>query len=132
MNIPCFLILQAESIYLRIIWKYLALALFISPRFIYDIIANITSLWDIFIANIFPIFLLSFLNTAYVYMVYYAVNYTFVSHALFLCMLGPAFSTAWKIIKREPYTSLEYIGMGLNIFGAYLFCCESGPSERIF
>ncbi len=129
-NLPSFLLLQAESIYQRIIWRYLVLALCIAPQFLYDIIINITSFWDIFVANIFPIFFLSLLNTAYVYMVYFAARHTFVAHTLLLCSLGSTFNAAWKIVKREPYTSLEYIGIGINVFGAYLCCCEGSPLER--
>eukprot|EP00826_Nyctotherus_ovalis_P053564 TRINITY_DN6982_c0_g6_i1.p2 TRINITY_DN6982_c0_g6~~TRINITY_DN6982_c0_g6_i1.p2 ORF type:complete len:174 (-),score=33.12 TRINITY_DN6982_c0_g6_i1:689-1210(-) len=130
-NIPSFLLLQAESIYQRIIWRYCVLALFITPRFIFDILMSITSIWNIFIANIIPIFFLSLLNTAYVYMVYFAARHTFVLHTVFLCSVGSTFATAWKIIKKEPYTSLEYIGLGLNVFGIYLCCCESSPLDRI-
>jgi len=129
-NIPSFLALQTESIYQRIIWRYSILALFIAPKFILDILLSITSLWNIFIANIIPLFCLSLLNTAYVYMVYYAARHTFVLHTLFLCSIGPTFAAAWKIIKREPYTALEYIGLGLNVFGVYLCCCESSPLDR--
>ena len=129
LNLPCFLLLQAESIYQRIIWRYLVLALLISPKFIYDLLANITAFWDIFLANIFPVFFLSLLNTAYVYIVYFAVNHTFVAHTLLLCSIGTAFSSTWKIIKREQYTTIEYIGIGINVFGAYLCCCEGAPLE---
>ncbi len=123
-NLPSFLLLKADSIYQRIIWRYLGLALFISPKFIYDLLVNITSFWGIFVSNIFPIFFLSLLNTAYVYMMYFAVQRTYVAHTLLLCSIGPTFSAVWKIIKREPYTTIEYIGIGVNVFGAYLCCCD--------
>ena len=131
LNLPSFLLLQADSIYQRIIWRYLVLALLITPQFLYDLLTNISSFLDIFLVNIFPIFFASVLNTAYVYMVYFAVRHTFVAHTLLLCSIAPTFSAVWKMIKREPYTSIEYIGIGINVFGAYLCCCEGSPLERI-
>lgn len=130
LNLPSFLLLDADSIYLRIIWRYAGVAIMTSPFFLYDILVNIANFWDIFIANIFPIFFLSLLNTAYVYMVYFAVNHTFVAHTLLLCSIAGTFNAVWKIAKREPYTSIEYIGIGINVFGAYLCCCEGSPIDR--
>ena len=130
-NLPSFLLLPAESIYQRIIWRYAVLALLISPKFLYDVMVNITSLWSILLANIFPIFFLSLLNTAYVYMIYFAVRHTFVAHTLLLCSISTTFISTWKIIRSDKYTAVEYIGIGINVFGAYLCCCEGAPLDSI-
>ena len=131
-NIPCFLSLQTESYFHRIIWRYLILGLLITPRFLYDLSANITSMWNILACNLLPIFFLSLLNTCYIYLICIAVNHTFVVHTLFLSSLGSTYIVVWKIIKGDSYTSIEYVGVGLNVLGVYLCCCEETSIESTF
>lgn len=131
-NLPSFLQLTAGSIYLRIIWRYMIFLILVIPRLVYDIAQNASRLADIVSPCVGPVFFLSLLNTAYVFLVYFAVNHTFVAHTLLLCSIGTTFVATWKIINQERYTRLDYLGIGFNVFGAYLCCCEGAPLERKF
>ncbi len=132
LNLPCFLLLNGvESIFRRIIWRYLGLILVLSPRFAFDVLANMDSIGKILFANVIPVFFLAAINTAYVYMVYFAVSHTFVAHTLLLSSIATTFLATWKIAQRAPYTTIEYIGIGVNVFGAYLCCCEGAPISSI-
>lgn len=123
-NLPCFLSLQTESYFHRIVWRYLVLGLLITPRFLYDVSANVAFVWDLLLASIFPVFFLALLNTCYIYLVCLAVHKTFVVHTLFLSSFGGVLNVVWKIVRGGGYTAVEYIGIALSVFGAYLFCCE--------
>lgn len=129
LNLPCFLHLSGEPIYLKIIWRYLILLIVLLPKFLIDLLSNIENIFNIFLANIFPILLLAILNTAQVYMIYYAVRHTYVAHTLLLCSIAPTFLATWKIAKNAPYTRLELLGIGFNVFGAYWCCCDGGLYE---
>jgi hypothetical protein len=126
-NLPSFLLLPGESIFRRIIWRYFGLLILTSPGFAYDILSNFSSIGKIFFANLMPILFMSILNLLYVYLIYFAVLHTFVAHTLLLCSIGTTFISTWKIAKRMPYTTVEYVGIGVNVFGAYLCCCEGAP-----
>jgi hypothetical protein len=128
-NLPSFLQLTASSIYLRIIWRYMIFLLLVIPRLVYDITQHASRLADIVSPCVGPVFFLSLLNTAYVFLVYFAASHTFVAHTLLLCSIGTTFVATWKIINQERYTRLDYIGIGFNVFGAYLCCCEGAPLE---
>ena len=132
LNLPSFLLVGGESICQKIIWRYFGLLVFISPRFLYDFLSATDALGKAFFSNIIPIFFLAILNTIYVYLVYFAVKHTFVAHTLLLCSIGTTFLATWKIARRAQYTTIEYIGVGVNVFGAYLCLCEGAPIPRIF
>jgi drug/metabolite transporter (DMT)-like permease len=74
--------------------------------------------------------ILAGLNTAQVYMVYFAVQKTYVAHTLLLCSIAPTFLATWRIAKNAPFTRLELLGIGLNVFGAYWCCCDAGPFDK--
>ena len=120
---------EVKSNFLKVIWRYIGLFVLICPKFIVDIIKNLDCLGKLLYSNVVPIIYLSFLNTVYVCMTYYAVNHTYIAHTLLLCSIATTFLTTWKIIRREQYTTIEYIGVGINVFGAYLCCCEGGTPE---
>jgi len=132
LNLPSFLMLGTGSIFRRMIWRYLGLLIFLSPKMLYDFLANTEKISQALFNNVVPIFLLSFLNTLYVYLVYYAVSHTYVAHTLLLCSIPSTFYCTWKIARRSPYTTVEYVGIGVNVFGAYLCCCEGSSQPSIF
>lgn len=131
LNLPSFLLLETQSISLRIMWRYFGLALIIAPWFLYDLLSASETVWRAIFDNVVEVFILSLLNTLYVYLVYLSVGYTYVVHTLLLCSLGTAFLAAWKIAKRASYTVIEYVGIGVVVFGAYLCCCEGNYSSRM-
>ena len=81
--------------------------------------------------NIIDIFLISVINTLYVYLVYASVKHTYGVHTILLCSIATTFISTWKIARKTAYTSMEYIGIGINVFGAYLCCCEGSYEPRI-
>lgn len=129
-NLPSFLMLAEQSIYLKVIWRYAALlAVLVSP-IITDFMEDAPRLAHLLYSNIFPVLFLSLLHASNVYLVYFAVSHTFVVHTLLLCSIPTTFLAAWRIARRLPFTRLEYLGIGFNVFGAYLCCCES-PADAI-
>lgn len=130
LNLPSFLLLETESISLRIMWRYFGLALIIAPWFLYDLLSASETVWKAIVDNIIEVFMLSIFNTLYVYLVYTSVSYTYVVHTLLLCSIGTTFLATWKIAKKSSYTVIEYIGIGINVFGVYLCCCEGNHSSR--
>jgi hypothetical protein len=131
LNLPCVLKLQAESLSIKIAWRYFGLLLFIMPQALLDLLSLTTIIKQTIIRQLPLILLLSAANTMGVYLVYYAAEHTFVAHTLLLCSLATTFSSTWKIICGLPYTRIEYVGIGLNVLGSYLCCCEGGPLSRI-
>lgn len=131
-HLPSFKLLKATSIYLRIIWRYIIFLLILIPKLVFDIIQHAPNLSSIIAPCLGPIFFLSLLNTAFVFLVYFAVEHTFVAHTLLLCSIGTTYVATWKIANQDPYTRLDYLGIGFNVFGAYLCCCEGAPLESIF
>jgi hypothetical protein len=132
LNLPSFLLLETQSISLRIMWRYFGLALIIAPWFLYDLLSASETVWKAIVDNIVEVFLMSIINTLYVYLVYTSVNYTYVAHTLLLCSIGTTFLATWKIAKRSSFTVIEYIGIGTNILGVYLCCCEGNYTSRNF
>ncbi len=126
LNLPSFLMLSEQSVYLKVIWRYLIMLAGLVPLMILDFITSDSLIVDLIQDNCVPVFFVSILNTAYIYMVYFAVTQTFVVHTLLLCSIGTTFITTWKIVRKIPFSRLEYIGIGVNVFGAYLCCCEGG------
>ena len=127
LNLPSFLQLEAKSIFLRIAWRYMILFLVFVPKLIFDAYTNTFAFVEAMATFYGPMFGLTLLNTIYVYMVYFAVEHTFVAHTLLLCSIPTTFQAVWKIASKQPFTRLEYIGIGINVFGAYLCCCEGAP-----
>lgn len=130
MNLPSFLSLGEQSAQLKVIWRFMFVIIILVPWLVKDILANKQRFPDLLTYNIASIFFHSFIYSAYIYLVYYAVRETFVAHTLLLCSIGTTFTAVWKIVKSQPYTRLEYLGVAANIFGAYLCCCEGAPLFR--
>ena len=130
LNLPSFLKLKEQSIFVKTAWRYVILLLLLLPKFAYDVCSDVAGITNLVITNIGSILALSALHTAYVYMVYFAVQHTFVAHTLLLCSIATTFLATWKIARKDQYTSLEYLGVGINVFGAYLCCCEGAPIPR--
>jgi len=131
-NLPSFLLLETQCISLRIMWRYFGLGLIIAPWFLHDLLSASETVWRAIVDNIVEVFLMSLINTLYVYLVYTSVNYTYVVHTLLLCSIGTTFLAAWKIAKKSPYTVIEYIGIGINVLGVYLCFCEGNYTSRKF
>jgi len=127
LHLPSFRLLSTESIFVRIAWRYIVLFLMFAPKMAYDSYNNVFNFVDGIIEHAGPVFGLSLLNLTYVYMLYFAVLHTFVAHTLLLGSIPTTFYAVWKIASKQPFTRLEYIGIGINVFGAYLCCCEGAP-----
>ncbi|MDR3734938.1 MAG: hypothetical protein P4L10_05295 [Acidobacteriaceae bacterium] len=125
-NLPSFLKLSQQSVYLKVMWRYFALLIALVPFIITDFMEDAPRLAHMLYTNLFPVLFFSILHAFNVYIVYFAVTQTFVVHTLLLCSIPTTFLTTWRIARRLPFTRLEYLGIGLNVFGAYLCCCE-GP-----
>jgi hypothetical protein len=130
LNLPSFLMLKEQSIFVKTAWRYVILLVLMLPKFAYDVCSDVAGVINVFIANAGSILALSALHTVYIYMVYFAVQQTFVAHTLLLCSIATTYLATWKIARKDLYTSLEYIGIGFNVFGAYLCCCEGSPIPR--
>ena len=130
-NLPSFIALNSRSFFLRIIWRHLVELVILSPFLILDFISIEVSLFEMLSANLMPIFFLSLIYTFNVILVYYAAMHTYVVHTLLLCSIPTTFITLWKIVRRLPFSRLEYVGVALNVFGAYLCWCEGAtiPSK---
>ena len=132
-NLPSFIMVQASgpSIYLCIIWRYLCLFVCCLPFLAFDFCSDYKNIIETLKKDIWNLAVLSFFNAFYVYLIYFAVNHTFVAHTILLCSLASTFSCTWKIVKRDAYSTIEYIGIGVNVFGAYLCCCEGDPDSTL-
>ena len=130
-NLPSFLKLGEQSIYLKVMWRYGVLLILDSPLLLYDFLTSATPFDELVTANFTTVFFLSMLNCAYVFMVYNALLHTFAAHTLLLCSMATTFTTVWKMASKRQFSRLEYLGIGANVFGAYLCCCEGGPLRRI-
>lgn len=130
-NLPSFLLIRKEgvSFSLCIIWRYIGLLLGVSVFFLIDIFNKFQEFARFFARDLWVVILLSLYNCFYVFLVYFAVSNTYVAHTLLLCSIATTFSSTWKIVRNEKYTSIEYIGIGINVFGAYLCCCEGEPDS---
>lgn len=131
-NVPSFLLLEAKSIYLRIAWRYMIVLIFFMPKLMFDAYTDIFAFVESIGGFAGPIFSLSFLNTIVVFLIYYAAEHTFVAHTILLCSIPTTFLATWKIASKQPYTKIDYIGIGFNVFGGYLCCCEGAPISSIF
>jgi len=123
-NLPSFLMLKNQSVYIKVVWKHVIMLGAITPFALLDMIIGDALILDMVSDSLVPMFFLTILYCAYVYMVYFAVTQTFIAHTLLLCSIGTTFTTAWKIVRKLPFTRLEYLGIAANVFGAYLCCCE--------
>ena len=123
-NLPSFLKLHENSVYIKVIWRFMFLLIILVPWLIYDITNNVARMPELITANISPILLLSLLYSGFVYLIYHAVTLTFVAHTVLLFSIGTTFVATWKIARSQAYTRLEYLGIAANVFGAYLCCCE--------
>lgn len=126
-----FLLLNAKSIYLRVAWKYMVMLLVLVPKLIFDGYNNILYFVECISDFAGPVFGLAVVNTLYVYLMYYSLTRTFAFHTLLLCSLPSTFIAAWKIASKQPFTRFDYVGIGINVFGAYLCCSEGGPLSSI-
>ena len=129
-NIHCFLSLEAESIFLKIIWRFFVLVIILLPKAFYDLSLNLDNLGKIFSSkNLLDLFFLSILNTIWVYMFYYAASHTFAAHTLLL-QIPLMFLCIWKLLRRESTTYLEIIGLATCILGSYLISNDGATLDR--
>lgn len=131
-NLPSFLLTHNEgpAITLCVIWRYFGLLLVISVIFMFDILGRFQDFINFITREFWAVVFLAFCHTFYVILVYHAVVNTYVAHTLLLCSIATTFASTWKIVRNEQYTSIEYIGIGINVFGAYLCCCEGEPDSK--
>lgn len=132
-NLSSFLMLKEQSIFLKVIWKYITMTAIFSPFMIIDFATTDNFILWIIAENFPSLIILSIIETLYTYMVYIAVMQTYILHVLLLCSISTTFLATWKIARRLPFTRLEYLGIGINVFGAYLCCCDSAeiPSTSL-
>jgi hypothetical protein len=130
LNLPAFLMLQATPTPLLVCWRYLGLLLLLLPRLVVDVVSTASTILETLRNQLPNVVCLAGLQIIYIYMVYFAVRHTFIAHTLLLCSLAATFSATWKIIRGSDYTRIEYLGIAVNIFGAYLCCCDGGPLPR--
>ena len=121
LNPSFFLILDANSIYLRIAWRYIIILLLLIPKLIFDGYRDLFYFVECISDFAGPTFGLAILNTLYNFLMYYSISHTYMVHSLLLCGIPSAFPLAWKIASKQFYSRLAYIGLGLNIFCVYLF-----------
>lgn len=131
MNLPSFLLLNEQSFYLKIIWRYLIVLITLGPFLLMDFMESVKCFIYLLNANFVSLFILSIIHMAYVYLIYYAASQTFVVHVLLLSGVPTMFTTVWKIVRRLPFTRIEYIGIGIDVFGIYLCCCESKNGRNL-
>lgn len=129
-NIPCFLTLPADSIFLRIIWRHFVLVVLLIPKLFYDSAALGSNINQTFSStNMFNVFAISLINTIWLYLFYFAASHTFAAHTLLL-QLPMLFLTFWKLIKKDVTTYLELIGVATCVFGAYWITNEGATLDR--
>lgn len=131
LNPSFFLLLEAKSIYLRIAWRYMVVLLVFIPKLVFDVYNDIFYFVECVSDFAGPVFGLAIVNTLYVYLMYFSLTHTFMVHTLLLCSIPTTFLATWRIASRQPFTRFDYIGIALNVFGAYLCCCEGGPLSSI-
>lgn len=131
-NLPSYLMLKEQSIFLRVIWKYATMTAVFAPFMIIDFATTDSFILSVIAENFPALVVLSVIETLYAYLVYIAAMQTFVVHTLLLCSISTTFLTTWKIARRLPFTRIEYIGIGINVFGAYLCCCEGAYISSTF
>ena len=133
-NLPCFLTLNTKPVFLKIIWRYFGTLYVLLPKLWIDLRLVLKSfdIAEFFTEHYTSLIWLPILLTLSQYLVYIAGECSYVAHALLLGGLGSTFVTVWKIASKQDYTRIEYIGIAVNVFGAYLCLCEGAPIPRIF
>lgn len=132
LNLPSFILSSKDgeiSTPIKVIWRYGILIIGLLPLLINDVLSNFERIWDIIFSNYIQLFSLAFLQTIYVYLVYFSAQKTYIAHTILLCSIPTTFLATWKIAKRARYTSIEYLGIAINVFGAYLCCCDCSGAE---
>ena len=128
-NLPAFVSLGTKPVFVRIGWRYLGLFCLILPKLAHDLYRCQINIRYYFLTEYSRILWLSFCHTLSSYLLYLAATRTYFVHALLLSSIGNTFAGAWKIASRQEYTKIEYIGIAINVFGAYLCCCEGQNLE---
>lgn len=131
LNIPSFLMLADQSIYLKVMWRHSVVLIFTLPPVVIQYFNDAEMFLALVSANWCLMFLQGLLQTVYVYLVYYAANKTFVSHSLIFSTLPLVYSSLWKIVRRFPLTRIDYIGLSMVFFGMFLCLCESNAIDSI-
>ena len=124
LKLPSFIMLEEQSIYIKIIWQYLIILIILSPILIMDFFDSGQYLSTLSDTSFLSIFILSILHMLYIYLIYFSATKTFVVHTLLIASMSITFTSTWKVIRSIPFTRIEYLGIGINIFGVYLCCCE--------
>lgn len=126
MELPCFLKLGEQSVHLKVMWKYATiLAILISTLFL-DFFNGVYSFTELIFKDFFKVLVLSLIHAAFAYLIYFSVEKTLVIHTLLLSSMATTFITSWKILRRIPFSHLEYIGIAINLLGVYF--CSYGSS----
>eukprot|EP00826_Nyctotherus_ovalis_P045802 TRINITY_DN5101_c0_g2_i4.p1 TRINITY_DN5101_c0_g2~~TRINITY_DN5101_c0_g2_i4.p1 ORF type:complete len:272 (-),score=24.05 TRINITY_DN5101_c0_g2_i4:233-1048(-) len=121
-ELPCFLKLGEQSVYLKVMWKYAAILVILASTLFLDFFNGVYSFTELIFKDIFKVLILSLIHAAFVYLIYFSAEKTLVIHTLLLSSMATTFITSWKILRRIPFSHLEYIGIAINVLGVY-FCC---------
>ena len=87
MNLPSYLMLKEQSIYVKIVWKHIVMTSIFSPFMILDLATSDIFIISVIVDNISSLITLSIISTLYNYLVYYAVTNLCCSHSpiVFYC-----------------------------------------------
>lgn len=128
-NLPYFLMLKHIPLFQKIMWRYSILICLNFPTFVNEILEHASGLYSLMRTHILKIVLLSVLNCFYLYVFYYSAELTYVMHTLLLSSIAPSLVCVWKFVRGLPYSRIEYIGVGINVLGVYLCCCD-GSNQK--
>ena len=124
-NLPSFLILDEQSFYLKITWRYMTIFVFVLPVIFLNCIETTQCILSLIFGNFISILLLSILHTAYIYLLYLSAEKTYIIHTLLICSISKVFITLWKAIRSLPLTKIEFVAIGFCLLGVYLCYWES-------
>jgi drug/metabolite transporter (DMT)-like permease len=124
--------LSEYSVQLRIIWRFTFLLIAAFPWFLKDLLTNSTVVNEAILSFTIKIAFAALFNCASIYLIYFSATKTYVAHTVLLCSIAPTFIAAWKIARGIRFTIIDYVGIGANVFGAYLCCCEGPPELPTF
>lgn len=110
--------------YLKIMWRYMIMLGITLPLMITDCMQSVQDFFSLMCNEIASVLILSLLHMAYVCLMYYSAENTFVMHTLVLSSTSIMFVALWKAVRRDPFTRLELIGIVVNVIGIYLCYCE--------
>jgi len=133
-NLPCFYILKEKPVMLIVIWRYIGVLYIAFPKLIIDLYTQYRNydMLEFIKNNYLLISCTAFALTMSQFFIYKAALLTYFAHTLLLSGISGCFIVFWKIASKQGYTKIEYIGLGINVFGAYLCCCDANSLPSIF